>query len=461
MKMTLAATVAMAAALGAWAETGLSEDFCRRLERADRWYLPSRLGAFFHWGLFTGGGCRAKTAYASPLTYETPEAFVAAAPDPVAVARNFAASARALGAKYVILTLWHTCGGHMMLYPTSVPEFRNKTSLDYVGAYLDEARKAGLHAMVYFPTDSNNWDFDPAHPTLDPKVGPYGTAEFVDFVGRTLEELKARYGEKIEGFWIDGGFPGKAAEIPAKIRALWPEAVIVGNNISDFRVDVDVSTTEVCPPNVAKPDYCRPDAFRSVGSFGSAIAQRDLNEDDLTIGGWWYSGEGKPDRILVKDPQLLVRRIVSSLGQRGRWTCAIGVGLRIDGTLPIYARPIVENLQKFLAWAGPAIYGTKGPAGTFFDPGYAGARNGGTGGAFYSVTQSLADPDVFYALVTEVDVQKTNKSIFQTNGHAPRRVSDLRTGRAYAFTAPCGTVVENVDWSDVATYGATVLKFEF
>ena len=64
-------------------------------------------------------------------------------------------------------------------------------------------------------------------------------------------------------------------------------------------------------------------------------------------------------------------------------------------------------------------------------------------------------------IVTEIKEGKRNKSIFQTNGRAPRRVSDLRTGREYPFTVPHGTVVENVDWSDIETYGATILKFEF
>ena len=445
---------------------GVVPSFRYHLARAGKWYLPSRLGVFYHWGLYTGGGCRSKNkAYNKPLTYPTPEKLAEAAPDPWLVARNFAAGAKSMGAKYTILTLWHTCGAHTMLYPTSVPEFVNKTPIDYVGPYLDEVKKAGMHPMVYFPTDSNNWDVDPERPTIDPSVGPFGTAEFVDFIGRTLVELKARYGERIEGFWIDGGFPGKTKEIPAKIRALWPEAVIVGNNISDFRVDVDVSTTEVCPQSNATPPYCRPEAFRSLGSFGSAIAQRDLNEDDLTIGGWWYGGERGREYDLVRDPRLLVKRVVSSLGQRGRWNCTIGIGPRIDGTLPPYAKPIVDNLRKFLAWAGPAVYNTKGPAGTFFDPGYAGALNGGTCAAFYSVTQSLATPDTFYVFVTETNFEKgkreRNTSIFQTNGHCPRRVSDLRTGRTYAFSTPYGVLVKDVDWSDIDVYGATVLKFEF
>ena len=453
------------------AGTGLTDAYLTRFERASKWYLPSRFGVFYHWGLFTGGGCRAKVSYAKPLTYATPAAFEAAAPDAALVARNFAASAKAIGAKYSILTLWHTCGGHMLLYPSALPEFLNKTTIDYVGPYLDEAKKAGLHAMVYFPTDSNNWDVDPEHPTIDPKVARHDSAEFNDFLCRVLDELKARYGDRIEGFWIDGGFSSATAELPEKIHSLWPDAVVIGNNITDFRVNVDISTTEVCSPNDAKPLYSRPESFRANGSFGGAVPQRDLNEDDVTVGGWWYGGEkdiGSDLARMLKEPQILVRRIVSSLGQRGRWNCTLGVGPRIDGTLSPRAQPVFDNLRKFLAWAGPSIYNTKGPAGTFFDPGYAGSLNGSSVGAYYSVTQSLDDPKTFYVFITGLNDEKlksgkerNNVSIFQTNGHKPRRVSDLRTGREYAFTAPYGTRIENIDFGDIATYGATVLKFEF
>ena len=463
------AAVALAAPLAAVAESalpgdpGLNEAARKHLERAEKWYLPSRLGVFYHWGLFTGGGLHttSKKLY-KPLTYPTPEAFEAAAGDPARVAENFAESALAFGAKYVILTAWHTCGAHMAIYPTAIPDFRNKTKGDYLGAFLDAVHKAGLRAMVYFPSDSHNWNVDPENPTIEPKTGKRGSAYFVGFIGRVLDEMKERYGDMIDGFWIDGGLHGKCSEIPPKIRKLWPDALIVGNCVTDFRVDVDVSTTEICPGKSARPVYCRPDGFREVSPWGGALPQRDLNEDDLLIGYWWYTGELGDKNELVRDPRLLVKQIVSSLGQRGRWNCTIGVGPTIDGTLPAFTRSMTENLRAFLKWASPAIYGTKGPAGSFFDPGYAGAVNGPTSAAFYSVTQSLENPNVFYAIVTEARASaKKNKSVFQTNGRIPRRVSDLRTGREYTFSAPYGTVVENIDWSDIETFGATVLKFEF
>lgn len=467
--LAMTAATAVSAAVVSAAEDAVVEEHAARMNRAEKWYLPGRIGMFYHWGLYTGGGCRAKVAYAKPLKYPTAADFEKAAPDPVSVARNMVAGAKEFGATYTILTLWHTCGGHFALYPSKMPEFRNKSSIDYIAPYLDEAKKAGLHPLLYFPTDCNNWDFDPENPTMDPAVTDCHSPAFTAFLVRVLEELRGRYGVRIEGFWIDGGFPGSTGEVCNKIHALWPNAVVIGNNISDFRVNCDVSTSEICPKDThASPAYNRVDTFSRLGSFGSAIAQRDLNEVDYNLAGWWYGGEKGKEVPYVKDPRLLVKEVVCALGQRGRWNATIAVGPRIDGTIPPFLAPVAANFGKFLKWAAPAVYGTKGPAGTFFDPGYAGAMNGSTCAAFYTVTQSLADPNTFYAIITERDVSKlangkerANISIFQTNGHRPRQVTDLRTGRKYAFSTPCGTVVENIDFSDVDAFGATILKFEF
>ena len=448
-------------------KSGLIPEAKARLKRANAWYLPGRIGMFYHYGLYTGGGCRsANKKYDSPLKYPTPADFEAAAPDPAAVAKNLVQGAKSFGAKYVILTTWHTCGQHMMLYPTKIPEFYTKTTKDYIGAYLDECHKAGLKAVLYFPTDASNWNADPERPSIDPRCGmPLENNDwtyFQDFLKRTLAELHERYGAKIDGFWIDGGFPVQTRQIPATIRELWPDAVIIGNNISDFRVECDISTSEICPNDEKRtPAYNLPDSYRRIGSFGQTPPQRDLNEVDLNLAGWWYSGEKGKENEYVKDPRLLVKKVACILGQRGRWNATIAVGPRIDGTVPPFQRSAAEAMQKFLAWASPAVYNTKGAADTFFDAGFAGSLNGGSTAAFYSVTQSLADEKVFYAIITEARYDKTNISYFMTNGHKPRRVSDLRTGKLYEFTVPYGVRIDNLDFSDIETYGATVLKFEF
>ena len=66
-----------------------TQEHLARRERVMKWYAPARLGLFYHWGLYTGGGCtHANPGYSAPLTYANPAALEAAAPDPELVARN-------------------------------------------------------------------------------------------------------------------------------------------------------------------------------------------------------------------------------------------------------------------------------------------------------------------------------------------------------------------------------------
>ena len=433
--------------------TASAEDsYRRRLAHASEWYLPSRLGVFYHWGLFTD---REKGRF----RYNTPAEFEAAAADPEQIGRNMADLAKGMGAKYAVLTLWHTNARHMMLFPTRETSFVNRTTKDYIGPYLRACRAAGLKGLLYFPTDSSTWDADPQHPTIDPRVGPPGTIAFVDCVGRVLDELKERYGDLIDGFWLDGGFPGLTCTFPSKIHSLWPKAIVIGNNHVRMTIpDVDICTTEVCPRWPTQPDYCRPDGYRLTNAFRMPPPPDDLNEDVPTMGEWEWAGLAGLKKPFVEDPNRLVKMIVCSLGQRGRWNCCVGIGPLIDGTGAEPVRKAVDAMGRFVAWAGEAVYGTKGPAGTFFG---AGNLYGYGFKGFCSVTQSLSDPNVFYAIVTEAEYTGDNLVLFATNGHTPRRISDLRTGRTYSFATYQSTEVSGVDWSDVKTYGATVLKFEF
>ena len=56
-----------------------------RRERLMKWWAQARFGLFYHYGLFTGGGCSVRETAGlpgEPLKYPTAEAFDAATPDP-------------------------------------------------------------------------------------------------------------------------------------------------------------------------------------------------------------------------------------------------------------------------------------------------------------------------------------------------------------------------------------------
>ena len=428
-----------------------------RLDRLMKWYLPARLGIFYHYGLFTGGGnATSDRTQATPLRYKTPEEFEVAAPDPDLVAQNFVQNALDMGAKYMILTVIHTCAGLMMLFPTKQPEFRRKTSLDYIGAYLRAARKAGLYPMLYYPGDCHNFDAEETAGAVAPEITADGCPEFVAVTCRLLDELRERYGDLIAGFWLDGGAQGHFREVPGEIRKRFPDAVVVINGRDEFSIDEqDVGTTECCSDEPVPP-YNRAGAFSRNIVWNSCLPPQDFNEEIPTPNGWSYHGPGTVGQQWTSDRFFLLRQMITSLGQRGMWNFAPGIGPMIDGTVPPELRPSLAAIRDFLSWASEAVYGTKGPAGTFFTPGFFCVHRSR---GFYSVTTPIEDSGTYYALMTEKPSGAL--ALFDTRGNEPKRITDLRTGKDVPFEMWHGVVVKDHDWSDVEERGAAVLKFEF
>lgn len=436
---------------------GIAPKVQARLDRLMKWYLPARVGIFYHYGLYTGGGsATSNPETCQPLTYKTPEEFEAAAPDPDLVARNLVQNALDMGAKYLILTTFHTCGGLMMLYPTGLPEFRRKTKLDYIGAYLRAARAAGLYPMLYYPGDCHNHDAEESKGAVAPEITPDGCMEFFEVSVRVLDEWKERYGDLIAGFWLDGDAPGHFSKLPGEIRKRFPDAVITVNSRDEFSItEQDMGTTEFCG-EAADPPYNRAGTFRKENPWKKALPPQDLNEDIPAPNNWWYRGPDTVKEEYVNDRFFLLRQMITSLGQRGMWNFAPGIGPMIDGRVPPDLRPNFDAVADFLKWGSEAIYGTRGPAKTFFSPGFFHVFDSD---GFYSVTTPLEDTDTFYVLVTGKPTGAY--ALFDTSGHEPVRITNLRTGENVPFEMWHGVVIKDYGWSDVDERGVTVLKFEF
>ena len=436
----------------------LSAANAARLDRLSDWYLPGRFGLFYHYGLFTGGGNAASRWKPEPLAFPTPEAFDAATPDPRAVARNLAAAAKDAGARYATLTVCHTCGGQVVLYPTERPEFLHRTRKDYVGPFLEACRAVGVMPMLYLPCDCNNWDNPQTGPNVPPEVAA-DPARYGEALLGLVDEIRARYGDLPAGFWLDGGLPAGCLAVPGRIRAHWPRAVVVANCADTLACDdVDAGTTECLDESVVPdPPYDRSDGYRKINAWGCTLPRTDFNEDIPTPNDWWFHGEDEPLQPGYGDDRFfLLRQMVCALGRRGLWNFHPGIGPRLDGTVPPRIRPMLGAVRHFLAWAGEAVRGTRGPAGTFVRSGWTNA-NGSL--AFHAVTNRLDAPSVFYAIFTEAP--SNGLALLDTMGREPRRATDLRTGRELPFRMWSGPVLEDGPWGDVAAFGAAVVKLEF
>ena len=426
-------------------------------ERVMRWYAPGRVGLFYHWGLFTGGGCSGPAdwgpAWNQPLAHPTVEALERDAVDPDAIARNMVETAAYVGARYIIYTVFHTDSHYCPMYPSAVVGFVARTTRDYLGALLRECARREIKAILYFPTGTGNWARCGDGVWLEE---PYlEQTRYRELLENFLQELHARYGELIAGFWLDL-LDVETIATPL-IRRLWPDAVILANTDTSFRMpEIDYCTTEVTTGTL-DPPYNRPSALVQVNPWGAMPPKKDYNEDIPTCNQWWHNSTFITEEAMlagpyVQDPTFMVKEMVSSLGQRGQWNYAHGLGPQIDGTQPAMFQPMLDNMHRFMAWAGESIYDTTGGEGAPLQQGWT------QGGGFYSITVSLKNPNILYLHVTTAPA--VDYLVVQHYGQPVRAITDLRTGAALPFHYQGYLKVTEIDWADVEQYGDKVLKVE-
>lgn len=431
-----------------------------RINRVMRWFAPARFGFFYHWGLFTGGGNSSTGSPVPVLCHASIAEFEAAAPAAEVVARNLVATVRRVGAKYITFTVVHSCDGWAVMYPTRVPGFIRATTRDYVGALLAEAARTGVKVILYLPGSMGHWD-TPGGPWVGENLRtPEGYAAGLSAL---VEELAARYGAQIGGFWLDG-LDAKLDELPVLMHRLLPEAVVLVNNRTRFNSpDVDASTTEFLS-NLPEPLYNRPGGLlKPIDWIGGMLPpMRDFNEDIPTCNEWWYGAPPYVWEFILpfayrqgtgnyqRDPLFWIREMLCSLGMRGQWNYTLGLGPMLDGTVPPEFEPMMAAMEAFMAWAGEALVDTTGGEGSGLVPGWC------NDGAFCPVTVSLKNPAVHYLHVTEAPT--TGVLRVQTNFRAVQCVEDLRTGQPVPFIQNGALEITPASWADVTTYGAAVFR---
>ena len=444
-------------------------DFIARKERVNQWFAPARLGIFYHWGFFTGGGLTSCDATKhKPLRYKTVEELEAAAPDPELVAGNMVKTAKRIGAKYINYTCLHSNGGYGVMFPTKQKEFALKTRKDYLGALIEATHRAGLRLMIYMMMDYHN----AVTPDGVYLKGVENQEQMRDLLGRLVTEIGERYDKsKIGGFWLDGGFTEPFLDFPAHIKSIFPNAMVTVNCCTFQEVkEMDYGTLEFVASDPV-PAYNRPSGGTTVNAYCVGATLDDFIEDIPRCESWWYWDHKTPKmeqnaKNYLADRDFLLHEMISSLGQRGQWNYVLGIPIRLDGTVEEKYDPMFNRVEEFLSWGKEAIYNTRGGIKSPIRPGSF------HGGGFCSVTQSLENPDSCYILVTDPPtVEKSGFFLttehlfgaFYTNGRVPVSIVDLRTKTEVEFTMPggMGIYLDHVDWSDVREYGVKVLKVQF
>jgi len=305
---------------------------------ADLAYQELEIGAFFQYNIGLYGQKTGNYACgAGPLP---PSAF---APSGTINTDTWLTTAKALGAKYALITVQAGCG--FLLYPSEVRhsggplagQIYNQTVResayaggDLVKQFVDSCHKYNIRPALYFQAAMNVYCHVRSGIVAGGGPWPCGAQEDYDtLVLGHLSEVWANYGDLVE-IWFDGGTAGASdfnSKLSAKINALQPNAIVFGGY----------------GLNITNP-------IRWIGSESGRATPENWNTDNLTAGPHHDgNGAGVPDGVDFVPAECDV-----SLQQSGGWYWKPGSGAEtrsLEELMDIYEQSVGRNCNLQLGFA--------------------------------------------------------------------------------------------------------------
>jgi alpha-L-fucosidase len=321
---------------------GSPEEATRRETRI-AWWREARFGMFIHWGpvSLTGLEISWSRANSNPKCPNK-------GPTPVEVydhlyqkfnpvqfdARQWVATARAAGMKYMVLTAKH-CDGFLLWHSQadSYNIARTPFQRDVCGELAKAAHDAGMRLGWYFsPMD---W--------RDPDFRTERNAAFVSRMQNEVKELLGNYG-RIDLLWFDWDGRETPYDQPntyALVRKMQPDIVI------DNRLDLGIgnNNTQIRSPNA---DYYTPE--QRIGRYDD---QRPW-ETCMTLGTQW---SWKPNDT-IKSTREVIHILARVVGGDGN--LLLNVGPMPDGRIEPRQVEVLRQVGSWLQANGESIYGTRG-----------------------------------------------------------------------------------------------------
>ncbi len=341
--LTLGLLLPLSVAVAQVDPTGSPEDAASRRGARIAWWREARFGMFLHWGPVSLTGLeiswsRANSNPKCPNKGPTPidvydrlyQRF-----NPVEFdARQWVATARAAGMKYMVLTAKH-CDGFLLWH--SQADGYNIASTpfkrDVCGELAQAAHDEGMRLGWYFsPMD---W--------RDPEFRTERNAAFVGRMQKEVQELLGNYG-RIDLLWFDWDGrepPYDQLNTYALVRKIQPQIVI--NNRLDLGVGND--NTEIRSPNA---DYYTPE--QRIGRYDD---QRPW-ETCMTLGTQW---SWKPNDT-IKSTKEVIHILARVVGGDGN--LLLNVGPMPEGRIEPRQVEVLREVGAWLRENGESIYGTRG-----------------------------------------------------------------------------------------------------
>jgi alpha-L-fucosidase len=343
----LIALIALIALSSATAQTAPPERLAARAKFQD-----AKFGLFVHWGVYSqmSQGEWVMQNRSIPVTdYE----WLASAFNPTKFdAREWVATAKAAGMKYITITARHHDGFSMFATKASRYNIVDSTPFkrDVMKELADACRAEGIQLFFYYSQlDWHHPDFWPrggtGKATGRPESGNW--ASYLDFMDAQLTELLTNYGP-IGGIWFDGMWDKPDADwrlerTYALIHRLQPSALIVPNHHKAPLPGEDVQTFEQDLPG-----------SNTAGWNHKEISTTLPLETSLTMNGAW--GFNITDKRF-KSTRELVHYLVRAAGAGAN--LLLNVGPRPDGTIQPEAVDRLRAMGDWMRVNGTSIYGTR------------------------------------------------------------------------------------------------------
>jgi alpha-L-fucosidase len=319
---------------------------------ARAWFRDAKLGLFIHWGVYSQLGQGEWVMQDRGIPVDTYE-WLASTFNPVKFdAHQWAALAKAAGARYITITARHHDGFSMFATKATRYNIVDWTPFarDPMKELADECRKQGLKLFFYYSQlDWHHPDYWPrgrtGHATGRPESGDW--RRYLDFMDRQLEELFTHYGP-LGGVWFDGMWDKPDADWRLEqtytlIHRLQPAALIVPNHHLAPRPGEDVQTFEQDLPGA-----------NTAGFNTTEIGALPL-ETSLTMNQSW--GFNITDKKF-KSTGELIGYLVRAAGSNAN--LLLNIGPRPDGTIQPEAVERLRALGEWLRTYGSAVYRTRG-----------------------------------------------------------------------------------------------------
>ncbi|MFF0267505.1 discoidin domain-containing protein [Kribbella sp. NPDC004536] len=375
-----------------------------------QWLRDSTAGLFLHWGMFTAPRHTDCAAWERDVTAGGWDA------------GYWVDEAQKLHASYIVLATFHSRLGYARPWPSKIPG-SCATQRDFLGELIAAGKAKGVHVLLYM-TDDPQWHNEvPGVETLDSAAYSAYKGQQVDLTTRQgfgmysydlFHEVMDNYPD-LGGFWIDNDNEyWEQHGLYEQIRQQRPSWLLSNNN-EDTPIMDTVSNEQ---KTGMTPAYDYPQA---VWTPMPRLTEADYKLP--TSGQWWY--DGSDSKV---DVGLSVGRYVANAGSSIKSLMAETA--MVNGKFPPQQVAFNNFMAQWLPPIWPSLAKTQG--GGYM---YGGMQPGFWNDGAHGVITLSGDVQYVHVLTKPTS---QNLIRLRDNGYLVTSVTDVRTGKQFAFNQSAG-----------------------